>query len=66
MVQKCFYCGREIPDDSVLTVCHVCGIKVWGEKMFNTIKKNMENARDSGDLCHMNNSENNSKKKSNF
>jgi len=55
MAQKCMYCGVEIPDTSVLSVCHICGEKVWGEKMFNTIKKNMEDARDNGDLCHTNN-----------
>jgi len=56
MTQKCMYCGGEILDDRPLTVCDKCGIKVWGEKMFNTIVKNMENARDNGDLCHCNNS----------
>lgn len=56
MTQKCMYCGREISEDSVLTVCHICGEKVWGDKMFNAIKKNMEDARKSGDLCHSNNS----------
>jgi len=52
MVQKCMYCGREIPENSVLTVCEICGQKVWGMKMFNAIKQNMEEARDKGDLCH--------------
>ena len=49
------YCGKEISENAVLSVCHVCGEKVWGEKMFNTIVKNMEDARDNGDLCHANN-----------
>lgn len=52
MVQKCIYCGAEINDDRSLTVCNKCGVKVWGEKMFNAIVKNMEEAREKGDLCH--------------
>jgi len=52
MVKKCIYCGSEIPDESVIDFCRRCGIGVWGEKMFNAILKNMEEARDKGDLCH--------------
>ncbi len=52
MVKKCIYCGVEIPNESVIDFCHRCGVGVWGEKMFNTILKNMEDARDKGDLCH--------------
>ncbi len=52
MVQKCIYCGAEINDDRPLTVCNKCGVKVWGEKMFKTIVRNMEEAREKGDLCH--------------
>jgi len=61
-MQKCMYCGKEISDDSVLAVCHRCGEKVWGEKMFKTIVKNMEDAKNKGDLCHMNDNFNFSKK----
>lgn len=52
---KCIYCGCELSDGRVMEVCDKCGLKVWGEKMFNTIVKNMNDARDNGDLCHMNN-----------
>ena len=52
MAQKCMYCNSEIHDDRPLTVCDRCGLKVWGEKMFNAIVQNMENARDKGDLCN--------------
>jgi len=52
---KCIYCGCEIFDGRVMEVCDNCGKGVWGEKMFNAIVKNMDNARDNGDLCHMNN-----------
>jgi hypothetical protein len=54
-MKKCIYCGCEIPDDCIIDFCDICGEKVWGKKMFDCIKKNMENARDNGDLCHMNN-----------
>ncbi len=54
MAKKCIYCGREISDESVIDFCENCGKGVWGEKMFNAIKQNMENARDRGDLCHSN------------
>jgi hypothetical protein len=49
-MKKCIYCGREVAADSVIDFCERCGIGVWGEKMFMAIKKNMENARDNGDL----------------
>ena len=55
MVKKCIYCSKEISETSVVDVCRRCGHGVWGEKMFNTIIQNMENARENGDLCHMNN-----------
>ena len=55
MVKKCVYCGVEISDESVIDFCERCGKGVWGEKMFKTILKNMEDARRNGDLCHMNN-----------
>lgn len=55
MTKKCIYCKGEISEDSVIDFCERCGVGVWGTKMFQTIKKNMEHARDNGDLCHMNN-----------
>ncbi len=50
MTKRCLYCKTELDDDSVIDFCSNCGIDVWGEKMFNAIVKNMENARDNGDL----------------
>ena len=50
MVKKCIYCSKEVPEERVIDICEICGTKVWGEKMFDTIVKNMENARDNGDL----------------
>ncbi len=50
MSKKCIYCGCEIDESSVIDFCEKCGKGVWGERMFNTILKNMEEARERGDL----------------
>jgi len=55
MVKKCIYCGEELSDECVIDFCARCGQGVWGKKMFETIVRNMEEARDRGDLCHANN-----------
>ena len=49
-MKKCIYCKKEISDDSVIDFCENCGKRVFGDKMFDTIVKNMQNARDKGDL----------------
>ncbi len=40
--------------ESVIDFCSRCGKGVWGEKMFNTILKNMEDANAKGDLVSTN------------
>lgn len=50
MLKKCIYCGRTIPKESVIDFCEICGIGVWGEKMFRAIVQNMEDAKERGDL----------------
>lgn len=55
MTKKCLYCKTEIADKSVIDFCEACGVGVWGQKMFQTIRKNMEDARENGDLCHQRN-----------
>ena len=50
MAKKCIYCNSEVSQDSVIDFCDSCGTRVWGEKMFQAIKKNMENARNEGNL----------------
>ncbi len=50
MTKKCIYCSKEIAQESVIDFCERCGIGVWGEKMFNTILKNMEDAQEKGDI----------------
>lgn len=52
MTKKCIYCGAEISSSCVIDFCERCGVGVFGRKMFDTIVKNMEEARENGDLCH--------------
>jgi len=40
MSDKCLYCNKPL-SHSGFSVCDSCGKGVWGEKMYNTIKKNM-------------------------
>ncbi|MBS3074592.1 hypothetical protein J4447_04025 [Candidatus Pacearchaeota archaeon] len=49
-MKKCIYCKKEIDENSVIDFCNDCGKGVWGEKMFNTIVKSMQDARERGDL----------------
>jgi hypothetical protein len=49
-MKKCIYCGAPVEDSSVIDFCERCGKGVWGEKMFNAILKNMEEANEKGDL----------------
>ena len=49
-MKKCIYCKTEINDECVVDFCQRCGVSVFGEKMFETIVKNMEKAREKGDL----------------
>ncbi|NCN86451.1 hypothetical protein GW932_01350 [archaeon] len=52
MTRKCIYCNQAVSDDSVIDFCDSCGIRVWGDKMFRTIKESMEGARANGTLCN--------------
>lgn len=54
MSKRCIYCKSEISEESVIDFCNRCGVGVWGEKMFSTIVKNMEEARENNDLCRTN------------
>ncbi|MBS3100445.1 hypothetical protein J4463_04525 [Candidatus Pacearchaeota archaeon] len=49
-MKKCIYCRAEITDESVIDFCEKCGCGVWGPKMFKAIVKNMEDARESGNI----------------
>lgn len=53
MTKKCIYCSEEVPNERVIDFCDTCGKNVWGERMFQTIVSNMEDAREKGDLCHL-------------
>lgn len=50
MVTKCGFCKAELPGDPAFEVCERCGRGIWGEKMFNAIRDNMNGARSKGDL----------------
>lgn len=52
MAKKCIYCGIEVSDRNVVDFCEKCGKAAWGEKMFNAIVQNMEEAKANGNLCH--------------
>ncbi|MDP3992336.1 MAG: hypothetical protein U1B79_01255 [Candidatus Pacearchaeota archaeon] len=54
MAKKCIYCLKGIDENSVMDVCEPCGIGVWGKKMFETIIRKMENAREKDDLVSTN------------
>lgn len=49
-MKKCIYCGLELSNETVVEVCHKCGIGVWGEKLFQAIQDNMKKAEIRGDL----------------
>ncbi len=49
-MKKCLYCGKVLDENSVIDFCERCGVGVFGPKMFKTILKNMNNAREKGDL----------------
>ena len=53
-MKKCIYCKKNISDESVIDFCENCGVGVWGRKMFDTIRNNMENARENGTLVSTN------------
>ena len=50
MVKKCSFCKQSLEDESAFEVCKKCGHQIWGEKMFQAIKDNMEKAKGVGDL----------------
>jgi len=49
-MKKCIYCKCEISDENVIDFCDRCGVGVFGEKMLEAIKENMEKAQKSGNL----------------
>ena len=50
-MKKCIYCKCQLSDESLIDFCERCGKGVWGEKMFNAIKANFEEAGKKGNLA---------------
>ena len=50
-MKKCIYCKSDIEDQSVIDFCDRCGKGVFGEKMFDAIVQNMQEADKRGDLA---------------
>ena len=50
MAKKCGFCKAGIPDEQAFEVCERCGHGIWGEKMYNAIKGNMQDSQKKGDL----------------
>ena len=53
-MKKCIYCKSEIAEESVVDFCEKCGTHVFDGKLLETIIKNMEKAREKGDLYQIN------------
>ncbi len=49
-MKKCIYCKCDIADESVIDFCERCGKGVFGDKMFQAIVQNMQEAEQRGDL----------------
>jgi rRNA maturation endonuclease Nob1 len=49
-MKKCIYCKKEVPDESLIDFCESCGLRVWGDRMFNAILQNMKEAKSRGDF----------------
>ncbi len=49
-MKKCMYCKNKLSEEAVIEVCDRCGLGVWGANMFNTIKRNMQEAHEKGDI----------------
>jgi uncharacterized membrane protein YvbJ len=49
-MKKCVYCGTQVHEGSVIDFCEKCGVNVFGRKMFDTILKRMNDAKERGDL----------------
>ena len=54
MSKKCIYCKKEVSEDRAIDVCDSCAVGVWGHKMFSTIVKKTNDAKDNDDLVSTN------------
>ncbi|MBU0957425.1 MAG: hypothetical protein KKF56_01300 [Nanoarchaeota archaeon] len=49
-MKSCIYCKVDVADESVIDFCDRCGEGVFGRKMLEAIKENMEKAERTGNL----------------
>jgi len=49
-LKSCIYCKVDVADESVIDFCDRCGEGVFGRKMLEAIKENMEKAERTGNL----------------
>ena len=49
-MKKCIYCKTDVSEESIIDFCERCGKGAFGDKMFNAIIQNMQEASDRGDL----------------
>jgi hypothetical protein len=47
---KCLYCQTDVSNESPVGVCKRCGVKVWGDKMFNAILDGMNKEKEKGNM----------------
>ena len=49
-MKKCIYCKCSLIEGNIIDLCERCGKQAFGEKLFNTIVQNMQEAEKRGDL----------------
>lgn len=50
MPKKCVYCKGDVVSDRAMDVCDRCGVRVWGQKMFQAIIENTNREKEKGNM----------------